>query len=56
MCAQCTATGAVAATAAATGARVWIGAVAPRWFHGAVKRWISGAVVVGGVVSAALIA
>ena len=56
MCAQCAATGAVTATAAATGARVWLAATAPAWFTPAVKRWISAALVIAGVLAAGILA
>jgi hypothetical protein len=56
MCAQCATTGAVTATVAATGARVWLAANAPAWFDGMTKRLVSGAIVVGGVVAAGLVA
>jgi hypothetical protein len=56
MCAQCAATGAVTATAAATGARVWLAARAPAWFGPRAKRWVSVAVIVGGVLAAGLLA
>ena len=44
------------ATAAATGARVWLAAKAPAWFTGAVKGWLSGAIMVGGVLAAGILA
>ena len=56
MCAQCAATGAVVATAGATGLRVWLAAKAPAWFTAHVKTWVSGAIVVGGVVAAGVAA
>jgi hypothetical protein len=56
MCAQCAATGAVTATAAATGARVWLAAKAPAWFGGQVRTLLSLAVIVCGVVAAGLLA
>ena len=56
MCAQCAATGAVTATAAATGARVWLAAKAPLWFTGAIKLWLSIVIVVGGIVAAGILA
>ena len=56
MCAQCATTGAIAATAAATGARVWLAAHAPAWFTTRVKGWTSGVIVVGGVVAAGVLA
>ena len=52
MCAQCVATGAVAATTAATGARVWLAARSPAWFTPAVKRRVSVLLVVAGVLAA----
>jgi len=56
MCAQCAASGAVAATAAATGARVWLAAHAPAWLTARRKRVLSGVLVVGGVLAAGLLA
>jgi hypothetical protein len=52
VCSQCVATGAVSATAAATGARVWLAAYAPRWFTPRVKRVVSAVLIVGGVIAA----
>ena len=56
MCAQCAATGAIVATTAATGVRVWLAARAPEWFTGRPKAIVSGVIVTGGVVAAALVA
>ena len=56
MCAQCAATGAVTATAAATGARVWLAARAPAWFTARTKSWVSVVIVVGAVLAAGLLA
>jgi hypothetical protein len=56
MCAQCAATGVVATTAAATGARAWLGAHAPRWLTARRKRVLSAVVVTGGVLAAGLLA
>jgi hypothetical protein len=57
MCAQCAATGAITATAAATGARVWLAAKAPAWLMTPrVKRVFGGVVIVGGVIAAGLFA
>ena len=56
MCAQCATTGAVVATTAATGARVYLAAMAPRWFTAHAKRWLSGAIVAGGVITAGTVA
>ena len=56
MCAQCATTGVVAATAAATGARVWLAARAPGWLTGRRKSALSATVVVAGVVAAGLVA
>ena len=56
MCAQCATTGAVVATTAATGARVYLAAKAPAWFTAGAKRWASGAIVVGGVIVAGIVA
>ena len=56
MCAQCAATGAIVATTAATGARVWFAAKAPVWFTGRAKRVVSGLIIAGGVVTAGLVA
>ena len=56
MCAQCAATGAVAATAAATGARVWLAAYAGAWLTPARKKGLSGVVIAGGVLAAGLFA
>ena len=56
MCAQCASTGAVTATAAATGARVWLAAHAPVWLTPARKTALSVAAVTGGVVAAGLFA
>ena len=56
MCAQCAATGAVTATAAATGARVWLAAKAPAWFTPTAKRWVSAVLVVTGVLAAGILA
>ena len=56
MCAQCATTGAIVATTAATGARVYLAAKAPAWFTVGAKRWVSGAIVVGGVIAAGLVA
>jgi hypothetical protein len=56
MCTQCAATGAVTATAAATGARVWLAARAPGWFTGRRKSALSATIVVAGVLAAGLAA
>jgi hypothetical protein len=56
MCAQCAATGAVVATTAATGARVWLAAKAPAWFTGTPKAAVSGVIIGGGVLATALVA
>jgi hypothetical protein len=56
MCAQCAATGAVVATTAATGARVWLAAKAPAWLTPGVKTWASGALIAGGVLAAGIVA
>jgi hypothetical protein len=56
MCAQCATTGAVVATTAATGARVYLAAKAPVWFTAGTRRWVSGAIVVGGVITAGVLA
>jgi len=56
MCAQCAASGAVAATAAATGARVWLAARSPVWLTAGRKRALSGAAIVAGVAAAGLFA
>jgi hypothetical protein len=56
MCAQCVATGAVTATAAATGARAWLAATAPGWLTPRVKRVTSVLLVAGGVIAAGLLA
>lgn len=56
MCSQCVATGAVAATTAATGARVWLAAHAPAWFTPRVKKVVSGVLIVAGVVAAGALA
>jgi hypothetical protein len=56
MCAQCAATGAVAATTAATGARVWLAAKAPLWLTPRRKRWSSAVAIVTGVLAAGLLA
>jgi hypothetical protein len=56
MCAQCAATGAVTATAAATGARIWLVAVAPAWLTAGRKKALSAAIVVCGVAAAGLLA
>lgn len=56
MCAQCAATGAVTATAAATGARVWLAAKAPAWLTARRKGVLSGVIVAGGVLAAGIFA
>ena len=56
MCAQCVASGAVVATAGATGLRVWLAAWAPRWFTAHAKKVVSGVIVVGGVLAAGVAA
>ena len=56
MCAQCAATGAVTATAAATGARVWLAAHAPLWLTPGRKKALSGVAIAGGVLAAGLFA
>lgn len=56
MCAQCAATGAVAATAAATGVRAWLAAKALAWFTGTSKSTVSGVIIGGGILAAALVA
>jgi hypothetical protein len=56
MCAQCAATGAVTATAAATGARVWIAAKAPAWLTPRRKGALSAVVVACGVLAAGILA
>jgi hypothetical protein len=56
MCAQCATTGAVVATTAATGARVYLAARAPVWFTANAKRFVSGIVVLGGVLAAGIAA
>jgi hypothetical protein len=56
MCAQCAATGAVTATAAATGARVWLAAKAPAWLTEGRKRALGGIAIAAGVAAAGLLA
>jgi hypothetical protein len=56
MCAQCAATGAVTATAAATGARVWLAAKAPGWLTEGRKRALGGIAIAAGVAAAGLLA
>ena len=56
MCAQCAATGAVVATAGATGARVWLVAKAPALLTARRKRAVSAIVIVAGVLAAGIAA
>jgi len=56
MCSQCVATGAVSATAAATGARVWLAAHAPAWLTPGRKKAVSAVLIVGGVIAAGALA
>jgi hypothetical protein len=56
MCAQCAAGGAVVATAAAAGGRVWLFHVAPAWLGANARKAVSAAVIIGGVVAAGLLA
>jgi hypothetical protein len=55
MCVQCAA-GAMATMGAATGLRAWLGARAPGWFTPWMARCATGALVVGGIISAGVIA
>ena len=56
MCVQCASTGAITATAAATGARIWLAAYAPLWLTPGRRTALSAVVVTGGVVAAGLLA
>lgn len=55
MCAQCASNGALVATVAATGGRVWLAAAAPAWLSPAWLRALSALVICCGVLAAGLL-
>jgi hypothetical protein len=56
VCAQCAATGTIAASTAAVGARVWLAAKAPVWLGPRLLRAFSVLAVVAGVLGAGVLA